>query len=141
VVLDLLKRQKAVTTKEKDEKEWIRWQKKAGNELANDLFNQNDYSGALGLYQAMLPLGVEPSWCWPVLYQMGMCYEHLLMYEKAAESYKKIINWSDKDESRTVALKNQSLAETYNMAKWRIDNIGWRKDTDKKLEKLMDKSQ
>jgi tetratricopeptide (TPR) repeat protein len=139
-VFALLKRQHEATLKEKDEKEWIRWQRKAGNELANNLFEQSDYAGALAMYQAMLPLGSEPEWCWPVMYQAGLCYEHLALMDKAKQSYNQIIDWPDKAGARTDALKNASLAETYDMAKWRLKNIDWRSDTGEKLENLLDKS-
>jgi len=139
-VLQLLKHQREATMKEKDEKEWIRWQKKAGNELANDLFEQNDYAGALSMYQSMLSLGNEPDWCWPVMYQMGVCLEHLSLGEKAKQMYKMIVEWPDRNGAKTEALKNASLAETYDMAKWRLNNIGWQNDTDNKLQKILDKA-
>lgn len=136
IVLDLLKRESKKA--EGDEKQWIYWQKKAGMQMAANFFSQNDFANALTLYQAMLPLGTEPAWTWPILYQIGMCYERLSMPEKSKESYQKIIDWLERD--RGPALNDETLKSTYDMAKWRIDNLQWRADTSDKLEKLLDKS-
>ncbi len=136
IVLDLLKRESK--NAEGDEKQWIYWQKKAGMQMASNFFSQNDFANALTLYQAMLPLGTEPGWTWSILYQIGMCYEKLSMPEKAKDAYQKILDWLERD--RNTALKDETLKSTYDMAKWRIDNLQWRSDTSDKLEKLLDKS-
>lgn len=134
--LGLLKHEKEKN--KDDEKQWIYWQKKAGNQLANDFFNQADYTAALPLYQAMIPLGVEPDWTWPLLYQMGVCYENLVMSPKAQGCYEQIINTPANN--KTEALKNKSLASIYEMAQWRLENINWRDQTHTNLDKLLDKT-
>lgn len=136
IVLDLLKRESK--NAQDNEKQWIYWQKKAGTQLAANFFDQNDFTSALTLYQAMLPLGTDAAWTWPALYQMGLCYEKLSMGEKAVQTYQKILDWREAE--RTEAQKVPTLKSTYEMAKWRIDNMDWRKDTTQKLENLLDKS-
>ena len=135
-VLDLLKRQQ--DRAEKKSENWAYWQRKAGNQLANDLFNQNDFSSALAIYQAMLPLGEGPAWVWQVQYQIGLCYERLALIAKAAETYQGIVDWPEKE--RTPAMDVPSLKAVYDMAKWRVENLRWQDDTREKLQKLLDKS-
>lgn len=136
IVLDLLKRESK--NAKDNEKQWIYWQKKAGMQLGANLFEQKEYASALSLYQAMLTLERSPAWCWPLYYQMGMCYEKLAAQDKAAESYKKILDW--KENERAEAQKVDTLKSLYDLAKWRIDNMTWAKETSSQLENLLDKS-
>lgn len=135
-VLDLLKRQSEEYAN--NEKQWMFWQRKAGTQLANDFFNQSDYANALALYQAMLPLGKGPQWQWNLLYQIGMCFERLSLQDKATESYKQIIDWDAEEKNK--AMEVLSLKSIYDMAKWRVDNGDWKNETNKQLEKLLDKN-
>ncbi|HQU08393.1 MAG TPA: tetratricopeptide repeat protein [Opitutales bacterium] len=69
----------------------LMWKKRTGNQLANELYEQGDFFGALSIYQAMAPLSNDPAWQWPVLYQIGLCFERLTMYPKAREAYRLIV--------------------------------------------------
>lgn len=122
--------------------DWVYWQRKAGNQLANDFFKLGDYASALSIYQALRDLSDEASWQWPILYQTGLCFEHLKMNEKAIESYNVIIEWPNEGRlpQREIAMRDSSLKSIYEMATWRLENIGWKKESAKELEKLLDKS-
>ena len=70
---------------------WLYWKKRTGNRLANEFYHEGNYIDALTIYRAMVAITEEPTWYWPVLYQVGLCYEKLDMKPKAIEAYKQII--------------------------------------------------
>ena len=72
--------------KDKDPEKWIYWKKKAGNEFANSYYQQGDALSALTIYQAIARLGDDPEWQWPVIYQMGLCFERLRSGDRAADA-------------------------------------------------------
>lgn len=135
-VLELLKRQKVRTAADNDQ--WIYWQKAAGEKMANGFFENADYSPALSVYQAMLPLDDTIAWRWPILYQIGLCFEKLSMGIKSQEMYKLITDTPEKE--REKVKEDMKLNSFYEMAKWRQENIDWRRNTKESLEKLLDKS-
>ena len=86
VVITLLRKQKV--QKEKAPEQWVFWQKKAGNEFANTYYNEGEIANALTIYQTLARLNEDADWQWPVIYQMGLCFERLRLTSRAAEAYK-----------------------------------------------------
>ena len=57
-ILALVKDQDA--SKNRAPEKWIFWQKKAGNEFANDLYKKDEFLEALGIYQNLATLDAGP---------------------------------------------------------------------------------
>jgi tetratricopeptide (TPR) repeat protein len=106
---------------EKDPETWAYWQRRAGNEIANQLYKEGDYVNALQIYLNLAQLDQAPVWQTPVLYQTGMVYEQLQQWQKANETYTRILD--RKKELNTSS--NPTLALLLEMAQWRKDYIAW----------------
>lgn len=122
--------------KEKAPEKWTYWKKKAGNEFANFYYQQGDTMSALTLFQAIARLGEEPEWQWPVVYQLGLCFERLRHQGRAAEAYKFII-----DEAKKPGRESDKLSETLrtllDMANWRAAQLAWTGTAGVRLESLL----
>jgi tetratricopeptide (TPR) repeat protein len=101
---------------------WVYWQQRAGNEIANQLYSEGDYLGALELYTHLAGLNLAPEWQLPVWYQTGLIYERLNQPQKAVEIYTAI---AAREKELTGAAATPSLKTVLEMAKWRKDQIGW----------------
>ncbi len=132
--LMLLKHEETVA--DENEKLSIYWQKRTAEKLARDFFSQSDYSGALIIYQSMLPLGKDPGWLWPILYQMGLCYEKLGMSLKAHECYQQIVDTPD-HRKKTVVADSPSLSSFLEMAQWRLGHLSWESEANENFRKLI----
>ena len=66
---------------------WVYWQRRAGNEIANQLYKEADYLNALQIYQSLAELDNSPAWQPPVWYQVGLVYEQLQQWQKATDTY------------------------------------------------------
>ena len=123
-VLSLLKEQKIQS---KDHPEvWAYWQQRTGNEIANQLYRDGDYTKALDIYLSLVQLDRSAAWQLPLKYQIGMTYERLLQPEMATQSYSNII-------SRQVDLGTNAspgLQAIVDMAQWRIKFIQWQNHAD-----------
>jgi tetratricopeptide (TPR) repeat protein len=101
---------------------WTYWQRKAGNEIANQLYKEADYLDALQIYQNLAALDPAPAWQAPALYQVGLVYEQLQQWQRASDTYSQII-------ARRVELTGSnappSLSSLCDMAQWRKDYIAW----------------
>lgn len=111
------------------------WRGKAGNQIGNAFYEQGDYMNALSIYQAMLPLHAGPIWQWPVLYQIGLCYERLKMYDKAKNTYQEIASPTTSAHFVNTPL-SPSLNATQESAKWRLNQMEWSKNMTVELSKL-----
>ena len=133
-VLALLREETA--RKEKAPEKWIYWQKKAGNEFANSYYQQGDTLSALTIYQAIARLSDEPEWQWPVLYQMGLCFERLRYGDRAADTYKFI-----SDEAKKPGRENDKLPEILRtileMSRWRSTQLAWSNTAAVSLQRLL----
>jgi tetratricopeptide (TPR) repeat protein len=136
-VLALLREEKARRDAAPDR--WAYWQKKSGNEFANEYYRRGDYVKALTIYQALAKLEETPDWQWPVIYQMGLCFERLGLPGRAAEAYKYIIDQSKAGE--TPPALPASLGSLVENARWRGEQIVWRSETDKRLQSVLGQSQ
>ena len=137
-VLALLRAEKAHREKAPDR--WAYWQKKTGNEFANEFYKQGDFLSALTIYQTLAKLGEEPEWQWPVIYQMGLCFERLRLVSRAAEAYKYIIDQSKKAVPEGGTL-SENLTSLLQMAQWRGEQLAWQYTTETQLQHLLGEPQ
>lgn len=106
---------------------WSYWQRRTGNQLANEFFQGGDTANALAIYQALAALSPDPLWRLPVLYQVALCYERLRALDRAREAYEQITQGA-----RQVP-DNRELNELAKMAAWRITNMTWHDSTERQL--------
>ena len=137
-VLALLRTEKSKREKAPDR--WAYWQKKTGNEFANEFYRQGDALSALTIYQTLAKLGEEPEWQWPVIYQMGLCFERLRLVSRAGESYKYIIDQAKKAETDGGKL-SENLTNLLQMAQWRGEQLSWQYTTETTLQRLLGEPQ
>lgn len=101
---------------------WTYWQKRAGNDIANQLYKEGDYLSTLEIYRHLAELDPSPAWQMPVWYQVGLVYERLRQSGRASEFYAKIIA---REGELTGVNATPSLKDVIIMAKWRKDNLPW----------------
>ena len=128
---------------------WVAWQKKAGNQLANEYFENGKNVDAISIYQKLLALDSTPKWQAPIVYQLGLCFERIGGKEynpKAIEAYEILTmpdknpkNWADWTEKMEEGLGDTakeldanlaSIVQNqeqfiYRMAEWRLRNLRW----------------
>jgi tetratricopeptide (TPR) repeat protein len=121
-VIDLLRDAKSKS--EENPKAWAFWQKKAGNEFANDYYQRGEFVNAVTIYQALAAIEESPEWRWPVVYQMGLCFERLRIEPRASECYKYIVDENKRPEFRWRKMP-QSVANLVQMASWRVEQLEW----------------
>jgi outer membrane protein assembly factor BamD (BamD/ComL family) len=118
-VLALLREQKEQTAGHPEV--WAYWQQRAGNEIANQLYREGDYTRALDVYVSLAQLDRAASWQIPVNYQIGMTYERLQQPQLATQTYSNIL-------SRELTVGTNAtpgMKSVFEMARWRIDFIKW----------------
>ncbi len=97
------------------------WQQRAGNDVANQLYQEGDLLGALQVYQGLAQLDRSPQWQLPAWYQIGLIFERLKQPAKATESFNQILaRAKELDATASPALKT-----VVEMAQWRKDNLKW----------------
>lgn len=101
---------------------WAYWQRRAGNEIANQLYKEGDYLDALQIYQNLASLDSATAWQAPALYQVGLVYEQLQQWQRATDTYDQILA---RRSEMTATNAEPSLASLYEMAQWRKDYIVW----------------
>jgi TolA-binding protein len=115
-VLDLLHTEKSRV--DADPKRWAYWQRRTGNQLANDFFESGDMLNAHAIYSGLVELSPEPAWRLPIIYQLALCYERLGLPDRARTSYQAII-------AGAGATPPPDLAELVKMSAWRVENLAW----------------
>lgn len=126
VTLELLKAEKKDGN---DDRRWVYWQRRTGNQLANDFFSNGDTAYALAIYQGLAALGSEPSWRLPISYQIGLCHERLHASDRARATYQAIVD----EVARNTAAADEDLREIARMSAWRLENLGWSADAQQQL--------
>lgn len=101
-----------------DPQQWLYWQQRAGNTIANEFYQDGDLLSALHIYQILGEINSAPEWQMPVWYQIGLVYENLKNPQKAVEMYEKIV-------AREKEVKTPNLKAVLEMAAWRKKNIDW----------------
>jgi tetratricopeptide (TPR) repeat protein len=114
-----------------DPKRWAYWQRKTGNQLANEFFETGDTLNARAIYAGLLELSPEPAWRLPITYQLALCYERLGANDTALASYQAIVDAAGPNPPA-------DLAELATMAKWRIEHLGWRDRVSRQISKFFD---
>ncbi len=129
VALELLRAEKKHV--QTDPKRWTYWQRKTGNQLANQFYEQGDFGSALIIYQNLANLSPEPAWRLPVVYQIGLCSERLRLFDRARESYQTIVD--NAKASAGDGARLQEMVDLFEMADWRLKHLTWEHATDTKL--------
>lgn len=127
--IELLTAQKSRTAH--DPKRWSYWQRRTGNQLANDFFQGGDIHNALLIYQGLAALSDDPVWRTPVTYQVALCYERLGDVEHAAQTYHAILDAAGPSPA-------PEIADIARMAGSRLAHVDWREDTDHQVAVLFD---
>ena len=118
---------------------WAYWQRKTGNDIANELYGNGDYYLAAQIYQKLADLNDAPDWRGPAIYQFGLCCERLRHFDRAREAYRYII---DKIPAPTKTSSGQSLigenvSTVREMAEWRLEHLNWLDKTEKEIFPLI----
>ena len=129
VTLDLLNAEHVRSSP--DAKRWAYWQRKTGNQLANDFFQSGDIGNALAIYQSLVNLSDDPNWRMPVLYQVALCYERLSDHDHSIATYRTLVEAGQKNPSPVVA-------DIARMAASRLAHVDWREATDRQVAELFD---
>lgn len=112
-----------------DPQRWAYWQRRTGNQLANDFFQNGHLAGALGLYESLAKLSADPAWRLPITYQVGLCHEKLHDPPRAEAAYRTVIGSVE----ALGATAPAELREFARMAAWRLDNLAWQNRTSRQL--------
>ena len=119
---------------------WAYWQRKTGNEIANELYESGDAFGALTVYQKLAALNDAPDWRGPTIYQIGLCYERLRHLDRAREAYRYIIDKIPATQAATGdVVVGENLATIRDMAEWRLEHLDWIEQTEKDMFPLINK--
>jgi TolA-binding protein len=145
--LELLRSQQAAG----DPKRWSYWQRRTGNQLANDFFQNGETHEALVIYQGLAALAPDPAWRLPITYQIGLCYERMRITERAIAAYQSIIDGTAAPAAPAPAPKlagddkpaptrsepprpvSNELTELARMAAWRLTQLTWHDQTERQL--------
>jgi len=122
VTLDLLKGERGQS--ETDSRRWIYWQRRTGNQVANELFQTGDVFNALAIYLFLQSISKDAAWRLPVTYQIALCYERLGQLDSARKAYAEIAHAGDPELSK--------------MAAWRLAHLDWRDNTDRQFTLYLD---
>jgi len=115
-----------------DREKWAYWQRKTGNQLANDFYEQGDYSAALAVYSTLADLRGDPGWRWPALYQVGLCYERLRQGDRSAGVYRLILKEAEAAAKAGTKLGSDE-SDVQRMAEWRLSQTDWAAGIDKNV--------
>jgi tetratricopeptide (TPR) repeat protein len=130
--LELLRNEQA--NSEADPKRWAYWQRRTGNQLANEFFQSGDTINALAIYQGLAALAPDAAWRLPVTYQIALCYERLRLVDRARTAYQSIIDTAaEAAGNKTDGPVPADIAELSRMASWRMSNLEWSDRTDHQL--------
>lgn len=127
--LDLLKAEKSRSAA--NTKRWNFWQRRTGNQLANEFFQSGDLLNALAIYHGLAALSDDPNWRIPVTYQIALCYERLSDPERASKMYHAILDTAGSNPS-------SDIADIMRMASARLTYVEWRGSTDRQVTALFD---
>ena len=117
-----------------DPKRWSYWQRRTGNQLANEFFQNGDTTNALAIYRSLAALSPDPAWRLPLNYQIGLCYERLRMVDQAQASYQTIVDAAAQPApAKAAAAAPLELNELARMASWRMEHLDWNERTEHQL--------
>ena len=117
-----------------DPRRWAYWQRRTGNQLANEFFQSGDTRAALAIYEGLAALGTEPSWNLPITYQIGLCHERLRALERARSAYQSIIDSvTQAATAKNSAGSTEELKDLAHMATWRLAHMDWNDQAERQL--------
>ena len=125
-----------------DPKRWSYWQRRTGNQLANQFFQDGDTLNALAIYQGLAALADDPAWRLPVTYQIALCYERMRLNDRAAAAYQSIVDNANPPPAAKAAgaepakPANAELTELARMAAWRLTQLNWHEQTEQQLSAI-----
>lgn len=134
-VLALLRREKQST----DPTDLARWQKETGRQVAAQFYEDGDFRSALTIYQTLAALDPTPGWQWPIVYEIGLCFERLNLPDRAREAYGFLQRppGTGGDASRTHAPLLPALEAIRDMARWRQEHLAWQQGSDAQIHALL----
>jgi tetratricopeptide (TPR) repeat protein len=118
-----------------DPEQWLYWQQRAGNAIANEFYKEGDLLSSMRIYNTLAEINPAPEWQLPAWYQIGLVYENLKTPQKALEMYAKIVARRDE-----VKAPNENLKAVLEMATWRKQTIEWEaaaKEANKRLTDIV----
>lgn len=119
---------------------WAYWQRKTGNEIANELYESGDALGALTIYQKLAELNDAPNWRGPAVYQIGLCFERLRHMDRARQAYNYILKSIPASTGPDLdPINGSNLAHLRDMAQWRLEHLDWLEQSEKDVFPLLDK--
>jgi tetratricopeptide (TPR) repeat protein len=110
------------------------WKRRCANELANNFYEQGDFLGALAVYQALARASMDPTWRWPAIYQIGLCFERMDMPQRAAEAYDAILVPANAPAPGSKL--PEALLSLQDMARWRRSHLVWIEEKGRQLDSL-----
>ncbi len=132
-VLALLRQEKQAN----DPANLARWQRETGRQVATRFYEDGDFRSALAIYQTLATLDAKPDWQWPIVYQIGLCFERLSLPERAREAYgflqRPQAGHDDPDEDKLPP----ALDAIRGMAKWRQEHLAWEQNSGAQLQALL----
>ncbi len=133
-VLTLLRLEK----KTGDAGDLARWQKETGRQVAAQFYDDGDFRSAATIYQTLATLDATADWQWPIVYEIGLCFERLGLPDRAREAYAFLQSPSaDAKSEGPPATLPPSLEAIRGMAKWRQDHLAWRQGSEAQLQALL----
>jgi TolA-binding protein len=128
--LDLLRDEQSGT----DARRWVYWQRRTGNQLANDFFQAGDTRHALAIYECLATLAPDPAWRLPITYQIGLCHERLRALDQARAAYQGIVDTvAAQAAARPPGVADDEGRDLAQMAAWRLAHMDWTDRTDRQL--------
>ncbi len=134
-VLTLLRLEK----KSGDAGDLARWQKETGRQVAAQFYEEGDFRSAATIYQTLATLDPAADWQWPIVYEIGLCFERLNLPDRAREAYAYLQRpppGKDADHPAAGALP-PALEAIRGMAKWRQEHLAWQQSSDAQLQALL----
>ena len=114
-----------------DPKRWSYWQRRTGNQIANEFFQTGDTFNALAIYKGLNELSPEPSWRLPVTYQIALCYERLHQLDDARAAYGLII--AAGKGAPDAPAPSSDIAQLAQMSDWRLRHLDWRDNVERQF--------
>jgi tetratricopeptide (TPR) repeat protein len=123
-----------------DPKQWAYWQRRTGNQLANEFFQNGDTANALAIYRGLSALTSDAAWRLPVTYQIGLCYERLRRLDLARAAYQSILDGMPPApparDGAPAPDPSPDMKELARMASWRMEHLEWNDRTELELTKF-----
>jgi tetratricopeptide (TPR) repeat protein len=101
---------------------WAYWQRRAGSEISAQLCKEGDYLDALQINLSLADLDKSAAWQLPVWYKTALIYEQLGQWQRASDTYQRIL---DRRNELAGSDASPGLISLSDMAKWRKDYLAW----------------